>query len=131
MSIHIGKIIKQRVEEMGMKKTEFARRVNTTPQNVYDIFNRISIDTELLVQIGKILDFNFFEQYFLSAQTHKAGFSKAEEESAPYLSISEISFELKSRKEKIEKMETEINRLKKENELLAEINSLLKTRQKM
>lgn len=130
MSLHIGKFIKKRVEEIGMKKTEFARRVNTTPQNIYDIFNRTSIDTELLNQIGKILDFNFFEHYYFSAQALKTKVGKAEEEATPYFSLSEINIELKSRKDKISTLEKEISRLKKENELLSEINALLKNQKK-
>ncbi len=64
MNIHIGKIILKKLKESGMSKSEFARRINKSPQNVQDIFLRESIDTKLLFSISSVLDFNFFALYF-------------------------------------------------------------------
>ena len=61
--IHIGKKIKARVDERGMSITEVARRVNRTPQNLHQIFNRASIDTETLQEFCEALEFNFFGLY--------------------------------------------------------------------
>jgi transcriptional regulator with XRE-family HTH domain len=61
--VHIGKLIRERLEEIGMSKSEFSRRINTSPQNVYGIFKRKSIDTELLQQISEVLKFDFFSYY--------------------------------------------------------------------
>ncbi len=66
MELHIGIIIKQRVDELGISKAEFARRINTTSQNIYGIFKRKSIDTNLLIKISQVLNHNFF-QYFTSS----------------------------------------------------------------
>jgi hypothetical protein len=63
MALHIGKIIQKRVEEGGMNKSEFARRINSTPQNVYSIFKRTSIDTGLLWEISRVLNYDFFQHY--------------------------------------------------------------------
>jgi plasmid maintenance system antidote protein VapI len=70
MEIHVGKLIKNRLQETGMTKSEFARRINKTSQNVYDIFERKTIDTGLLLKISKILDFNFFERYSLTLNSY-------------------------------------------------------------
>jgi plasmid maintenance system antidote protein VapI len=70
MEIHVGKLIKNRLQETGMTKSEFARRINKTSQNVYDIFERKTIDTGLLLKISKILDFNFFERYSLTLNSN-------------------------------------------------------------
>ena len=56
----IGFIIHKKVKERGMSNAEFARRINTHIRNVYDIYKRESIDTDLLHQIGAILNFDFF-----------------------------------------------------------------------
>ena len=40
----------------------FARQLNCDRRNVYDIFNRRTIDTELLLRIGRILDYDFFAE---------------------------------------------------------------------
>ena len=66
MELHIGQIIKQRVEELGITKAEFSRRINTSSQNIYGIFKRKSIDTALLIKISKTLNHNFFK-YFTSS----------------------------------------------------------------
>lgn len=39
---------------------EFAKRINTSHTNAYDIFSRLSIDMELLARISKVLHRNFF-----------------------------------------------------------------------
>lgn len=46
-----------------MKTTELARRINTSNANMHHIFNRESIDTDLLHQIGAALDYDFFKLY--------------------------------------------------------------------
>jgi hypothetical protein len=61
--LHIGKQIRQHLEEKGMTKSEFSRRINTSPQNIYGIFRRKSIDTNLLQTISQVLEFDFFQYY--------------------------------------------------------------------
>jgi transcriptional regulator with XRE-family HTH domain len=61
MKIHIGKLILQKLDEKGVYKSEFARKINRSRQTVRDILNRESIDTQLLSEIGEALDVDFFE----------------------------------------------------------------------
>jgi len=63
MAIHIGKRIKQVFEKKGMSISEFSRRLNSSRENVYDIFKRQSIDTSLLEKISKVLEYDFFQHY--------------------------------------------------------------------
>jgi transcriptional regulator with XRE-family HTH domain len=58
---HIGQIIKKIVKEKNISVTEFAKRLNCQRANVYDIFLRHSIDTELLARIQKIWGCSFGE----------------------------------------------------------------------
>lgn len=61
--MHIGSHIKE-VFENGPKMWTviwLARELNCDRRNVYNIFARQSIDTELLMRISKILGHNFFE----------------------------------------------------------------------
>ena len=46
-----------------MSITEFAKRINYSRENVYNIFNRKSIDTGLLMLISEVLEFDFFSLY--------------------------------------------------------------------
>ena len=61
--LHIGEKIKEIFEKSGMTVSEFGRRLNSSRENVYGIFKRKSIDTDLLVKISHVLDFNFFSFY--------------------------------------------------------------------
>ena len=58
---HIGRLIKSVFEQKEMSVSEFARQIHCERTNVYTIFNRSSIDVELLVRISKVLEHNFLE----------------------------------------------------------------------
>ena len=66
MDIHIGRLIEQRIKEVGMTKAEFGRRINTSRQNVNTLLKKNSLDTEMLWRISEVLNFDFF-QCFLGA----------------------------------------------------------------
>lgn len=63
MSVHIGSKIKNTVIKKGMTVSEFGRRINKSRENVYSIFKRKSIDTALLLNISKVLEYDFFQYY--------------------------------------------------------------------
>ncbi len=64
MKIHIGKRIKQILEYRGMTALVLAKKINKSRENVYDIYNRESIDLSLLERIGLALEHNFFEDLY-------------------------------------------------------------------
>ncbi len=59
----IGKIIEIKLREKGISVSEFARRINKNRNNVYDIFRRESLDTQLLQKISQVLDYDFFMHF--------------------------------------------------------------------
>jgi transcriptional regulator with XRE-family HTH domain len=61
--IHIGNEIRSVFNERGLSISEFSRRIKTSRENVYSIFNRKTIDTGLLITISNVLDFDFFSIY--------------------------------------------------------------------
>ena len=61
--VHIGELIEKRRKEVGMTKAELGRRINTSRQNINSILKKEHISTDLLVQISRELDHNFFEDY--------------------------------------------------------------------
>jgi len=63
MAVHIGKKIKEEVYKQGLSITGFARKINRSRNVVYDIFERESVDTDLLNKIGKVLSCDFFSLY--------------------------------------------------------------------
>ena len=67
--IHIGSLIKTEVKNSGITFAEFARRIGIQRQNVErKVFSQQGLDTELLMQISEVLDFNFF-RYFQNNTT--------------------------------------------------------------
>lgn len=68
MEKKIGQIIKEVVERKKIGATAFSRTIGVSRNNVYDIYERSSIDTELLKRIGQFLDYDFF-QHFLEPET--------------------------------------------------------------
>lgn len=61
LNLHIGRLIKTVFGRSGMTVSDFARLLNCERTNIYTIFKRKSIDVELLINISKILKYNFFE----------------------------------------------------------------------
>lgn len=104
-ALHIGKTIRKRLDEIGMTKSEFSRRIGTSPQNVYGIFKRSTIDTEVLKKISGVLDHDFFQYYSDGISADK--------------SAKEMLADL-------EQAKAELALAKKENEYLKEIVGLMK-----
>lgn len=61
--IHIGKLIEQELRCQERTVSWFARKLYCERTNVYDIFKRRSIDTQMLLRISIILGHNFFRYY--------------------------------------------------------------------
>lgn len=59
--MHIGKMIETHFRSMPKDYSIkwFAESLNCNRRNIYAIFNRTSIDTELLIRISKLLKHNF------------------------------------------------------------------------
>lgn len=68
MAIHIGKTVEYVLRKQGRSITWFAQQICCERTNVYSIFHRASIDTELLMRISKILSYDFFEEYHKDIQ---------------------------------------------------------------
>ena len=58
--MHIGNRIKEVLKEQGMTVTDFAESLSCNRQNVYKIFDKHDINTDLLMHISIILDHDFF-----------------------------------------------------------------------
>lgn len=128
MGIHIGKLIKNRLQETGMTKSEFARRINKTSQNVYDIFERTTIDTGLLINISTILEYNFFEPYTLALNNNLLELTSLENIEETALPTKEMKAALQLLFQQLNEQKMEIIALKKEIAYLMEINGLLSGR---
>jgi len=61
--IQIGKLIKEQFIQSKLSIDEFAGLIGCNRDNVYDIFRREHINTDQLLKISKILNFDFFNLY--------------------------------------------------------------------
>lgn len=61
--IHMGQLIKQVFDERGYSTAELAALIHCDRTNIYRIFNRSSIDSELLDRISKALSYDFMQAY--------------------------------------------------------------------
>lgn len=59
----VGELIKERRQQILVTKSELARRLGCSPQNIDSLETRKSIDFELAVKINAILDFDIFTFY--------------------------------------------------------------------
>jgi hypothetical protein len=63
--VHIGSLIEQELRRQERSVSWFTRKLYCDRTNVYKIFKKQSIDTQLLEQISIILQHNFFEDFRL------------------------------------------------------------------
>ncbi|MBI4931000.1 MAG: helix-turn-helix domain-containing protein [Bacteroidetes bacterium] len=65
-NIHIGNMIKVRMKEMRLSPTEFAKRLGYSLPGTTSIFERQTMQTDVLLKVCKALDYDFFKHYVSS-----------------------------------------------------------------
>ena len=60
----IGEIIKQKFDESGMKKKEFADKIGCERSDVYYLFSQYIIDIEKLEKISEALNYDFMYEVY-------------------------------------------------------------------
>ncbi len=66
--IHLGEIIREKVKRSGMSITEFAEKINLSRPAVYQLFEKQSIDCELIRRISILLEENLFSSVYQEVQ---------------------------------------------------------------
>ncbi len=61
--MHIGRLIKQKMDEQGKTVTWLARELSYCRTNIYKIYDKKSLDTDLLLRISALLRHDFFSDY--------------------------------------------------------------------
>lgn len=56
-------MIRMQLFEKNMTVTELAKRIYRSREATRDILNKKSINTDLLLDISKVLDYDFFKEY--------------------------------------------------------------------
>ncbi len=123
MAIHIGKKVKEEMKRQGISVIEFGQRINRTRNVVYNIFERESIDTELLNKIGKVLKCDFFSLYSIQKEYNAIN-------TKSYFVNEPSTLYNKLQNEEVKNLQKEIEALQNEVAYLKKINSLLENKKK-
>lgn len=62
-NIHIGHLIREQLKADNRSVSWLAREIHCTRNNVYKIFNKPSLDGDLILKISVVMNFNFFQYY--------------------------------------------------------------------
>ena len=72
-NINLGEIVRQLVSEKGLSEAKFARMIGKQRQNVKaQVFNKKSLDTDLVCVINEALDCNLFDYFYPCNANHYA-----------------------------------------------------------
>lgn len=123
-TVHIGKAIDRRRNELGLSKSEFGRRIGVPQQHVNRILERDTMETSKLLKVSEALDFNFFALFcavshkisaYLAAVTltnNTIGDNELVAQLSKEQAVVETQREtIKMLKEQIDNLNTQINRL--------------------
>lgn len=62
--IHIGKLIEEQMKKKKYSTAKLADALGCKRQNIYGIYKRKSIDTNLLVRISQLLEYDFLTNVY-------------------------------------------------------------------
>jgi plasmid maintenance system antidote protein VapI len=120
MPMEIGEIIKREIKNRGLNHKEFGHLINRHEKTVQSILRRKTIDTDLLLNISKALNHDFF-QYFYNESPLKQ-FKEAEHKA--------IDAELSALRKELSQKEEVIAATNKYAQSQEEIVKLLKEKEK-
>lgn len=120
MAYNFGVEIRKVIRQRGMTVSEFARRINKSRENAYDIFRRKSLDTDLLSTISQVLDYDFLSK----SQERKPRTDLANETKPPY---GEAAYDIMLMREELFILRKEVVDLRKR---IAALESKGKSRKK-
>ncbi len=69
--VNIGEIIRHELRRKRLTASWLATRLCCTRTNIYKIFKRTSIDTELLLRISNAIDTDLFSHYTKRLNVHR------------------------------------------------------------
>lgn len=61
--ISIGQLIQSKLSENGKTVVWLSAQIPCSRQNLYKVFKKDCIDTEMLMRISQILEYDFFQVY--------------------------------------------------------------------
>ena len=75
-NLHIGHLVQEQLRKDKRSVGWLSREIGCTRNHVYKIFNKPSLDSDLLLRISTSMNFNFFQYYtaeFLKSMKARTG----------------------------------------------------------
>ena len=69
---HIGELIKEELHKQGRSNVWLAQQLSCNVRTVAKIFHKQTIDTQQLLQISRVLDYDFFKIFSEVLASHNA-----------------------------------------------------------
>jgi hypothetical protein len=110
--IHIGSLIRQEVERKRLTYKEFGALIHRNEKTIPDIYDRVSMSTDLLMTISAALKIDFFNVYY----TEEPLKSLRNDE------VAQLNSQFEQYKEQIRKLTEENRMLQKELSLTRDLN---------
>ena len=133
--VHVGHIIRDRIAELGMSKSEFGRLVGIPQQHVNRVLERETMETKKLVKVCQALDINIFSKFcvyptnvgaYLYAVAQNGYTKQCEDKAALLAQVELLKLEITGLKHNLEMSEEMVEVLKSRLEDKDHIISLLK-----
>ncbi|MBQ8521281.1 MAG: XRE family transcriptional regulator [Bacteroides sp.] len=67
--MHIGKLIKQKLAEQGKTTLWLAQELSYNRTTMYKIYDKASLDTQMLLRISRIMKYDFFKDLSQELET--------------------------------------------------------------
>ncbi|HAE66086.1 MAG TPA: hypothetical protein DCG77_02435, partial [Sphingobacterium sp.] len=64
MSFHLGKKVEEIAKSKGYSQTALGKRVNMSKPGIASMYKRSGIDTDLLIKLTEVLDYDFFKHVY-------------------------------------------------------------------
>ncbi|WP_301842234.1 helix-turn-helix domain-containing protein [uncultured Parabacteroides sp.] len=78
--LNIGEEVRKKVDENGLSKAKFAELLGIARQNIEKtVFQKHSLDTDLLCNISEVLNCNFFDYYRPDNSCNKKDYTEQKE----------------------------------------------------
>lgn len=64
MSFHLGKKVEEIAKSKGYSQTALGKKVNMSKPGIASMYKRSGIDTDLLIKLTEVLDYDFFKHVY-------------------------------------------------------------------
>ena len=119
--IHVGQAIEARRIELGISKSELGRRIGIPQQHVNRILERETMETNRLIKVSEVMDFNFnFFSLFCPVQHQISAYLAAvtlDGNANNVIGDSELSAQLMAAKAEIESLKATIQLMQQNEEM--------------